>query len=89
MHATGAGIHEDIVEIVPKGTYRIQHAMDDFTPLSAAMEQVPVFPLTALKSCDLMTGHLRGKGPKYWTGDSRPHEICWVGQLVSNTVQVN
>jgi len=89
MHAMGAGIHEDFVEILPKGMYRIRRAMDDFTPLPAAMEQVRVFPLTALKSGDLMTGNLRGKGPKCWTGDSRQHQICWEGQLVSNTVQVN
>jgi hypothetical protein len=85
MQAMGTGIHDNIIEILPKSTYVIRHAMDDLVLLPKPPD---VFPLTTLKSGDSVTGHLRGKYQKCPTSDCRMHEICWVGYLVSNTIQV-
>jgi hypothetical protein len=86
MHASGAGIYENIIEILPKSTYVIPHSMGDFTPIATVEPRV--FPLMTVKSGDMITGHLRGKGPKCSTSDSRRYEICWASYLISNTVQL-
>jgi len=88
MHAMGAGLHDDVVEILPRSTYVIRHAMDDFVLLPKAPTGPNVFPLTTLKPGDLITGHLNGRYQKCPTSDCRMHEICWVGNLVSNTIRV-
>jgi len=89
MHATGSGIHYNIVEILPKSTYMIRHAMDDFVLLPEKTNGSDVFPLKMLKAGDTLTGHLRWKDQKCPTTDCRRYEICWTGDLVSNTVQVH
>lgn len=86
MFAMGMGVHEDIVEILPKSTYMLRHAMDDFVLMPKEPAAPNVFPLTTLKPGDLITGHLHGKYKNCLTDDCRKHETCWTGDLASNTV---
>ena len=88
MHASGEGVYENIIEILPKSTYIIRHSMNDFTPLPVGPDSARVFPLITMKTGDMITGHLHGKDQKCRTLDCRKYEICWAGSLISNTVQV-
>ena len=89
MHATGSGLHDNVVEILPKSTYLIRHAMDDFALLPKQINGNDVFPLRTLKAGDILIGHLRWKYQRCPTSDCRRDEICWIGDLASNTVQVH
>ncbi len=86
MGATGAGVYAILVPLLKDSTYTIRHAMDDFVLLASA-PSLNVFPLTALKPGDSLTGHLRNNFPCPTT-DCRRSAQCWVGDLVSNTVKV-
>lgn len=88
MHATGAGIHYHLIEILPKATYEIGHALGDFTPVPPIAGVPRVFPMSALTAGDVIAGHLRGKYQKCPTTDCRRYEVCWQGYLSSNTLRV-